>query len=124
MLKFIPNDVGVSNHALLFGIAPIPFMHLSLFEEDYHRISNVQANVAPIIMCYRVTTFFNNKTVPVAFVPPIKLFFDLAGDITEMTLIVILKRLKTGDDRCLLFISRHVCSFDQYFSVSISTKGV
>ena len=66
---------------------------ISLFEEDDHRVANVQTDVAAIVMCYGVTTLFNNETMPVAFIPPIELFFDLTGNIAKMTLIMILEGL-------------------------------
>ena len=65
----------------------------SLLEKNNHRVSNVQANVASIVMRNRVTSFLNDKAVPVTLVASIELFFNLSSDVWKVARVVILEGL-------------------------------
>jgi hypothetical protein len=49
----------------------------SLLEEHDHRVPDVEANIAAIVVGYRVAALFNHKAVPVPLILTIKLLFDL-----------------------------------------------
>ena len=53
----------------------------SLLEQNDHRIANVEADIASIVVGYGVASLLNDKAVPVALIPPVKLLLDLASDI-------------------------------------------
>ena len=95
---------------------------ISLFEEYDHWVADVQANVAAVVVRYRVATFLDNEAVPVTLVPPIKIFLDLTGNVTEVARVVILERFQTRDDRRLLLVHGHVSPLNQYFSVSVGAE--
>ena len=97
---------------------------VSLFKEDNHRVADVQADVAPIIVRYGVAALLNYEAVPVALVPPIKLFLNLPGDIAEVTLIMIFEGFQTGDNCGLLLICGHVGPLDQHFPIGVRPKRI
>ena len=57
-----------------------------------------------------MASLLDDEAVPVALVPPIELFFDLASDVRKVRLVVVLERFQARDDRRLLLLRRHVCS--------------
>ena len=54
---------------------------MSLFEQHNHRVADVEADVAAVVMRYRMTTFLYYKAVPIALVSSIKLLLNLSSDV-------------------------------------------
>ena len=94
----------------------------SLFEQHNHWVTNVEANIAAVVMGYRVAPFFNYEAVPVSFVGSIKFFFDFTCDIREVTWVVVFKSPQRGDYCVLLFVLGHVCALNQHLLICCSAE--
>ena len=54
---------------------------VSLLKEHYHGVSNVEADIAAIIVCDGVTSFLYHETVPVSLKLFVELLLDLSCDV-------------------------------------------
>ena len=95
-----------------------------MLEEYYHRIADIEANIAAIVMRYRVTAFLNYEAMPVSFVFSIEFFLYLSRDVREMTYIVIFESPQASYNSMLLLVCSHVCPFNQHLPVSCCSKCV
>ena len=66
-------------------------IHISLLEKYDHGVTNVETNVAAVVVSDRVAAFLNDEAVPVSLVLPVELFFDFPRDVREVAWVVILK---------------------------------
>ena len=95
---------------------------ISLLEKNHHRVADVKANVAAVIVSDRVTALLDHETVPVPLIPAIKLFLYLASDIREVIRLMALKRSQCSDNRMLNLILTHVRSLNQNTLISCAPK--
>ena len=98
------------------------FLFFSLFKQNDHRVPNVQANVAAVIVSDRVSALLDHETVPGPLIPAIKLFLYLASDIREVIRLMALKRSQCSDNRMLNLILTHVRSLNQNTLISCAPK--
>ena len=82
--KKLKNEKVNFWNAIHYSIVLLQKKACSLFEEDNHRVSNIKADVAAIVVCYGVSTFFNHKTMPVSLIFLVELLFNFSSNITEV----------------------------------------
>ena len=127
MIVFFKN-AQLSFHLLRFAsnvcVLVLAICVFSLLEKDDHRVTNVQADVATVIVRYRMPTFLNDEAVPVAFITSIEFFFNFSRNVGEVAWVVIFEGLEAGDDGVLLLLRRHVSALDQHLSVGVRSERV
>ena len=54
---------------------------ISLLEKNHHRVADVKANVAAVIVCDTMAALLNDKAVPILLKSLIKFFFYFARNV-------------------------------------------
>ena len=98
------------------------FLFYSLFKQNDHRVSYVQANVATVVVGDRVSTLLDHEAVPIPLIFAIKLLLYFACDIRKVTWLMALKSSQSGDNRMLNLVLTHVGPLNQYTLVGRAPK--